>query len=321
MSVKQYIKNAIHLIYHGDSKFYYEQEKELFRSLIDFMNEKIVSLEAFGKEGLLSMIDASNKTVTNIGENAEIVNRALRQLIRDAATTRMKEGRLPFSIKIVHGKEEISLDPEETSYFLELMGKQAQHISGRIRSEFGKEVERVYLSVTFQSLGISETTKKTVEAIQTSGTTFLEEGLYYVMGAKFQVISDHLKLYGKGKEVDAMVYLYDGDRITYLLAMEFTLSGPGNPTFQRNKANDMHVKFGGYTGLLYTAFDLGTDMRARIEEDVETVFFKDDTETRLLLKIYGLLEKQLRDKGYDPAAYLPPKEDSERKFRELISGL
>jgi hypothetical protein len=50
------------------------------------------------------------------------------------------------------------------------------------------------------------------------------------------------------------------------------------------------------------------------------VFFKDDTETRPLSKIYGLVEAQLRDKGFDPAAYLPPKEDAERKFRELISA-
>ena len=319
--MKEYIKNAIRFICEGDSKFYYEYEKELFRRLMSFINERIISHGIFSQEALLEMIVASNKTITNVGLGAETVNANLRRFIREEARKLEQSDNLPFSVKIVQNEKECSLDAIGTALFMEIVGKQAQHISGSLKSEFGKEVEKIYLDMIFESLGVSETSKNTVENLQISGSSLLEGGLYYVRGGKFKVINDQVRYYGRGKEVDAMVYLYDQNNLSYLLATEFSLSGRGNPTFQRNKANDMHVKFEGNVGLVYTAFDLGVDMRGRIEEDVKTIFFKDDTGSTPLLKIFNLIGEQLENRGHHPDSYLPSWEEAEKEFKELISQL
>jgi len=324
----EYMKEIIADIYKGSSHFYTVIEKQrilqFFKKLTMEIPKNENELKRIINEqthvsDLLSFSQLGDKTLTNILSGRTKNLSTVKQIVLDL----YEEVQSEFSVDMKPDLE-ITINGETiektiTPHIILIMNSLYSTVSGSIRSTYGKWVEIYYLKMICKALGAYWVENQTLNL-----TSFLDSdaSLYAIHGNKWYIENNKLvkssKNEKKGREIDLLIAIYEGAVFVPLVAIEFTLGGRGNPTAAVNKAKSI----GSFSSvlpnsLIFFGFDLASDkIRNDIPNDVETIFFKEKTETEPISIIYDKLEKRANEIGLD--INLPSKEVVTEKFCNII---
>ena len=331
MTCDDYLQKIIIDLVNGSPHFYTIIEKERFRRFLtnisevfqdapsdrNEMIERLSSSETVDE--LLMWSGLGNKTLTNISggktlsldDKKEICIDVLNELAMfyDNPDTENPD------VKFIAGQEMYS--SEMSAFLLVVLSSAYASVSGSIRSEYGKSIEGCYLTYLFESMNIHET--EDVDSLETYA-----DGIFYTMGKRGECDKGALSIVEQGgREIDALVFTRNpkSNELVFILAIEFTVGGRGNPSAAVNKAKSLSTSFRNCfgNGLVFFAYDLGS-LRRDIDRVVTQIYFKDHVGTEPLEIVYDLIESRLQELGCD-FVKLVEKDKACENFLETIEEL